>query len=125
MIMEMQFEKLLERVTNFIQAEARTETVIGEPFMLGEFSCIPVIRVGMGFGTGGGEGDAPKAGHGEGGGAGAGLGVEPIGFLVSRGADISFVSTKANRGLAAAFEKVPDLLEKYLDSQRKEEKLAV
>jgi uncharacterized spore protein YtfJ len=123
--MEMQFEKLLEHVTSFIQTEARSETVVGEPFTLGEFSCIPVIRVGMGFGTGGGEGDAPKAGHGEGGGAGAGLGIEPIGFLVSRGPDISFLSTKTNRGLAAAFEKVPDLLEKYLDSQAKEEKVAV
>jgi len=38
-------------------------------------------------------------------------------FLVSRGDQISFVSTKTNRGLAAAFEKVPDLLEKYLEKR--------
>lgn len=119
--MEMQFEKLLDRVTNFIQSEAKTETVVGDAFELGEYSCIPVIRVGFGFGTGGGEGDAPKTGHGEGGAAGGGMGIEPIGFLVSRKDKISFVSTKTNKGLAAAFEKVPDLLERFLDKKEKSE----
>ena len=117
--MEMQFDRLLNQVTSFIEKEAKTETVIGKPFKLGNYDCIPVIRLGMGFGTGGGEGDAPKTGHGEGGGAGAGMGIEPIGFLVAHEDDISFVSTKTNSGLAAAFEKVPDLLTKYMDMQSK------
>ena len=67
-------KEMVDQITNFMQTEARTETVIGDTFQLGEFSCIPVIRVGMGFGTGAGEGDAPKQGHGTGGGAGAGMG---------------------------------------------------
>lgn len=117
--MDMHFEKLLDRVTHFIQTEAKSETVVGTPFELGEFSCIPVIRIGMGFGTGGGGGEAPKQGHGEGGGAGAGLGIEPIGFLVSRGNQVTFVSTKTNTGLSAAFEKVPDLLMKFLEKREK------
>lgn len=117
----MQFENLLEQVTSFIQNEARTETVIGEAFQLGEYSCIPVIRVGMGFGTGGGEGGDKKVGHGEGGGAGAGMGIEPIGFLVSRGDQINFVSTRTNKGLSAAFEKVPGLIEKFLEQKKLED----
>ena len=48
--METNFETLLQRLTEFIQKEAKTETVIGEPFELGEFTCVPVVRVGMGFG---------------------------------------------------------------------------
>ena len=120
--MSIQFENLLGQVTSFIQSEAKSETVIGSAFELGEFSCIPVIRVGMGFGTGGGEGDAAKQGHGEGGGAGAGLGIEPIGFLVSRADEISFVSTKTNKGLAAAFEKVPDLLAKFIETRERQQK---
>lgn len=119
--MDMQFEKLLDHVTDFMKNEVRTETVVGEPFMLGEYSCIPVIRAGMGFGTGGGEGDAPKEGHGEGGAAGGGLGIDPIGFLVSRGKEISFISTRTNSGLTAAFEKVPDLLNKFMDQRAKKE----
>lgn len=115
--MEVHIENLMDKITNFIQKEARSETVIGEAFTLGEYHCIPVIRVGMGFGTGAGEGDDPKKGRGEGGAGGAGVGIEPIGFLVAKGEEISFVSTKTNRGIAAAFEKVPDLLEKYLEKR--------
>ena len=118
--MKMQFEDLLGRVTDFIHSEAKTETVIGEQFKLGEFNCIPVMRVGMGFGTGGGEGDAQKQAHGEGAGIGAGMGLEPIGFLVSKNEEIQFVSTKVHKGLATAFEKVPDLIEKFMDMRARE-----
>lgn len=120
--MSFQHEKLLHDVTQFIQQEASTETVVGKPFTLGAFTCVPVIRVGMGFGTGGGEGNDPKKGSGEGGGAGAGVGIEPIGFLVTQGEEISFVHTSKARGLSAAFEKVPDLLDRYLQQREKEEK---
>jgi uncharacterized spore protein YtfJ len=121
--MEMNFETMLQRLTEFIQKEAKTETVIGEPFQLGGFSCVPVIRLGVGFGSGGGSGDSVKTGKGEGGGAGAGIGIDPIGFLVTKDDEISFVSTQQSKGLSAIFEKVPDLLEKL--SARKKEPAAV
>jgi len=114
--MELQFQEIIGQITDFMKSEAKTDTVVGDAFQLGEFSCIPVIRVGMGFGTGGGEGDAPKQGHGSGAGAGGGMGIEPIGFLVSKGDQISFVNTKSNKGLAAAFEKVPDLISKFMEN---------
>ena len=114
----MHFEELLGRVTNFLENEAKTQTVIGDAFTLGEFSCIPVIRTGMGFGTGGGEGDDRKTAHGEGGAAGGGIGIDPIGFLVARGNDITFIATKPNTGLANAFEKVPDLIGKYFEMKK-------
>jgi uncharacterized spore protein YtfJ len=112
--MKMNVEEMLPQVTEFLKTEANTQTVIGEPFTLAEFTCIPVVRLGMGFGSGMGEGEAPKQGHGEGGGVGGGMGIEPIGFLVARGKEINFISTKTHTGLSAAFEKVPDLIEKYL-----------
>lgn len=119
--MNLPVEALLDKVTSFIQSEANTDTVVGEQFQLGEFSCIPVIRVGMGFGTGGGEGEGEKKhSHGEGAGAGGGVGIEPIGFLTSRGDQIQFIPTKTNKGLAAAFEKVPELIEKYMEMKNKE-----
>ena len=114
----MNFEDMLGKVTDFIQNEARTETVVGEPFSLGEFTCVPVIRFGVGFGSGGGSGDNNSKGKGEGGGAGAGFGIEPIGFLVTREGDISFISTVKNKGLSAAFEKVPDLIEKLATKKK-------
>jgi len=114
--MEVNFENLLQRIAEFIQKEAKTETVIGQPFDLGEFKCVPVIRLGLGFGSGGGSGDSVKTGKGTGAGAGGGVGIDPIGFLVSKGSEISFISTQ-NSKLSAIFEKVPDLISKLVNKK--------
>jgi uncharacterized spore protein YtfJ len=58
--MELHFEELVEKITNFMKTEANTETVICKEFGLDEFNCVPVIKVGMGFGFGGGEGIETK-----------------------------------------------------------------
>lgn len=116
----MKFNEMLNDITRFMENEATTKTVVGEVFKLGEFDCIPVIRVGMGFGTGGGERDLPKKEHDEGVGAGGGMGIEPIGFLVSKAKDIQFISTKTHSGLSRAFEKAPELIEKYLETRKVE-----
>ncbi len=122
--MELHFEELLQKITEFIKSEAKTETIVGEQFQLGEFLCVPVIKVGMGFGSGGGEGVEGKIRKGEGMGAGAGMGIEPIGFLVTKGDEISFLEAGKTHGLAAAFEKVPDLIEKLAENRRKEREMA-
>ena len=114
---------LLSKMTEFLKSEAKTETIIGQQFKLGEFTCVPVMSVGLGFGGGGGEGkDSSKGtGEGQGAGGGAGLGLGPVGFLATKGSDIQFIPTRNSKGLAAAFEKVPDLLEKFLDKNKKKE----
>jgi len=117
--MQANFDEVLVKVTDFLKSEAKTETVIGKEFKLGEFTCVPVIRMGLGFGYGGGEGEDEKKAHGGGSGAGAGIGIEPLGFLVTRGAEISFVPSKTSKGLSAAFEKMPDVLEKFLGAKEK------
>lgn len=118
--MEMNFEELLEKITNFIKSEATTDTVMGKSFTLGQFECVPVIRVGMGFGGGAGE-NAPKNAKSEGGGAGAGIGIEPIGFLVTKDDEISFLGvSKSSKGIAAAFEKIPDLVEKMINKDKED-----
>jgi len=117
-------EETVKQLTDFLKTEAKTETVIGQSFQLGEFTCIPVIKFGIGLGYGGGEGhgDMQGKGKGEGGGTGAGggIGVSPIGFLVTRGDQISFIPTRSSKGLGAAFEKVPDLLEKFMERKKQQ-----
>ena len=116
---------MLGKITEFLKSEAKTETIIGQQFKLGEFTCVPVMSLGIGFGGGGGEGkgNAKNQGEGEGTGAGggAGMGMGPVGFLVTKGNDIQFISTRSSKGLSAAFEKIPDLLEKFLDKNKKKE----
>lgn len=120
--MAFNLDETVKQLTDFLKTEAKTETVIGQSFQLGEFTCIPVIKFGLGLGYGSGEGHGEASGKGKGegfgGGAGGGMGVEPIGFLTTRGDQISFIPTRTSKGLSAAFEKVPDLLEKMMDKKR-------
>ena len=116
--MEMHIDELLEKVTNLVKSEAKTETIIGEPFELGDFKCVPVIKLGLGFGSGGSQGSDSKQGNGQSGGAGAGVGLVPMGFLVTNGGDISFVSTEKSSGLSAVLEKVPEFIDKIIDKNK-------
>lgn len=122
--MSIKLEETVKQLTDFLRTEAKTETVVGQSFKLGEFTCVPVIKFGLGLGYGGGEGSGDTGGkmkgEGTGAGAGGGVGVVPIGFLVTRGDQISFVSTHVSKGLSSVFEKVPDLLEKMLDKKKTE-----
>lgn len=114
--------ELFGKLTDFLKSEVKTDTIIGKEFELGEFKCVPVIGIGMGFGGG----QSPQGGKdtGSGIGAGAGMGMAPIGFLASHGDQIQFITTRQSKGIAAAFEKLPDILEKYLDKKAEEEKAA-
>ncbi|AEV98057.1 sporulation protein [Niastella koreensis] len=122
--MSVNLDESVKQLTDFLKSEAKTETVVGQSFQLGEFTCVPVIRFGMGLGYGGGEGKGvqPGKGNGEGtgGGAGGGLGLDPIGFLATRGDQISFIPTHSSKGLSAAFEKLPDVLEKMFDKKKEQ-----
>lgn len=109
--------ELVGNLTDFLKQEAKTETVIGKEFKLGEFTCVPVMRLGMGLGYGGGEGRDDKKG-GEGSGGGAGFGMDPIGFLVTRGSEISFVPAQRSSGFSKAMEKLPDVLEKFMAKEK-------
>lgn len=127
--MNANLNELLGTVTDFLQSEAKTETIIGKQFQLGDFSCVPVMSVSIGLGSVGGEGkgkggakDGPE-GEGEGGavGAGGGVNITPLGFLVAHGEQVSFISSQHSKGLSAAFEKVPDLLSKYFEQEKSKE----
>jgi uncharacterized spore protein YtfJ len=121
--METNFESLLDKVSEHVKDLAQTKTVIGDEFQIGEFTCKPVIKVGVGFGSGGSQSDDSKKHHvGNSSGAGAGVGIAPIGFLVAKKDEISFVPADQKKGLQAIFDKVPDLLEKIVEMKKEREK---
>src|SRR6056297_3079353 len=121
MIMEINVEALLDKVSEQVRTLASTETILGDEFTLGDFTIRPVIKVGTGFGSGTGSGTDPKTKQsGTGGGAGAGIGISPVGFLVAKGDEISFIPSDKKSGLSALFDKVPDLVEKMAAMKNKE-----
>ena len=121
--MDINIEGLLDKVSEHVKSMASTETVLGEEFTLGDFTCRPVIKVGTGFGSGAGTGDEPKSKtKGGGGGAGAAIGVTPVGFLVAKEDQIYFVPSDKKTPLSSLIDKVPDLVDKVAEMKNKEDK---
>ena len=121
--METNFDQLFGQVTENVKNLVKTETIVGEEFQFGEFSCRPVIKVGMGFGGGSGKGDDQHhKSCGSGTAAGAGVGMAPVGFLVTKKGEISFIPATNKKGLSELFDKVPDLLEKIIEMKAQKEK---
>ena len=121
--MDINIESLLDKVSDHVKTLASTETILGEEFTLGEFTCRPVIKVGTGFGSGAGDGDDPKGkAKGGGGGVGAGIGVTPVGVLVAKGDQIYFIPSDKKTPLSSLIDKVPDLVEKVADMKNKGDK---
>lgn len=120
--METNFEQLLSNFAEQIKGFANTQTILGDEFEMGQYKCRPVIRIGLGYGGGNGEGDDPRRkGRGKGIGAGGGIGVTPVGFLVAKGDEISFIPASNKKGLGSLMEKVPDLIEKITEMKEKKE----
>ncbi|MCD4747306.1 MAG: hypothetical protein K8R58_13490 [Bacteroidales bacterium] len=120
--MTMNVDETLNKILDHLNSVAKTETIIGEPFKLGEFTCVPVVKIGMGFAGGGRSGEETKKDKGTGGGAGGGINITPIGFLVTRDNEISVITMEKSKGVQAIFEKVPDLLEKLMEMKKKKNK---
>ncbi|MDX2432435.1 MAG: spore germination protein GerW family protein [Bacteroides sp.] len=120
--MDINIESLLDKVSDHVKSLASTETILGEEFTLGEFTCRPVIKVGTGFGSGAGTGKDPKSSSATGGGAGAGIGITPLGFLTTKGDQIYFIPSDKKTPLSSLIDKVPDLVEKVADMKNKSDK---
>ena len=120
--MDINIESLLDKVSDHVKSMASTETILGEEFTLGEFTCRPVIKVGTGFGSGAGTGKDPKSSSATGGGAGAGIGITPLGFLTTKGDQIYFIPSDKKTPLSSLIDKVPDLVDKVADMKNKGDK---
>ena len=113
--MESNIKDMLEKVVDEIKSSARTETVVGKEFKLGEFTCVPIIKIGLGFGGGSATGDSNARGKSDAAGAGAGIGITPIGFLVSRGDHIQILNVDQSKGLNQVIERSPELVERLIN----------
>lgn len=123
--MKTNVEEMINGMSEFLKSEAKTETIIGKEFKLGNFNCVPVMALGMGIGGGEGVANTEKKAEGEGGMGGAGMGMSPIGFLVAHNDDIQFITVQGPSALNTAIEKLPDLLSKYFESRKTETVAAV
>lgn len=105
--------EIIGKLMDELKAVAKTETILGQEFKVGEFTLIPVSRISLGVGAGGCKGTSDKK-EGEGGGGGGGVMVTPIAFVVIKGDEISFHGIKRGGAFEGLFEHLPEITDKIL-----------
>lgn len=118
----MEFNENLKNFLDNIRSLAKTETVVGGQFTLGDYTVVPIIKIGIGLGSGYGQGDGGDKGKGEGGALGGGIGIEPIAFLAVKSGEITMLNIGKSKIPDGIFDKIPDLVEKLISLKSKDKK---
>jgi len=102
----------LETLFNNLEKFFRTETVIGEPIVIGETTLIPIITVSFGAGGGGATGNDEKGIGGTGSGIGVGARITPDAVLVIKNDQVTMMPVKNRYSLDKLVGMVPELIKK-------------
>lgn len=112
-------DTLFQKLEKFL----KTETVVGQPIVIGETTIIPIITVSFGCGTGAGGGSGSDAKNATGSGQGAGLctgaKISPTAVLVVKDGEVTVHPIKERGGLENLLDKVPDIMEKIKKQEEK------
>lgn len=107
-----------------IRAMVDADTIIGNPFVVGDITVLPVSKVSFGLATGGS--DFPsKQGNLQlfGGGGGAGVSISPVAFIVINGSDVKLLQIDKNVTAAEkAVALMPELFDKIIALFKKDKK---
>ena len=111
-------KKILDSMYGKLDNFLKTETVVGEPIVVGEVKLIPIITASFGLGGGFGE----ESENGGGGGGGLGCKISPDAILVVKDDNVEMLPIKSKNSLEKLFEKVPEIVDKFnLDKDNKNE----
>ncbi|MGE5627953.1 MAG: GerW family sporulation protein [Solirubrobacterales bacterium] len=108
----MEVKENLDTLFSNLEKFLKTETVIGEPIVVGETTLVPIISVTFGCGTGGGTGKDNKGMDGTGSGLGAGARVSPNAILVIKKDEVTMLPVKSKNNLDALINMVPEIMSK-------------
>lgn len=106
--MKESFDSLFSNLEKFI----KTETVVGQPIVVGEVTLVPIISVMFGCGTGGGTGSDNKGMTGNGAGGGGGARITPNAILVIKKDEVTMLPVKGKNNLDNLINMVPDIVSK-------------
>ena len=102
----------LDSVFTNLEKFIKTETVIGEPIVVGEVTLVPIISVMFGCGAGGGTGGDNKGMTGDGSGGGGGARISPNAILVIKKDEVTMLPVKGKNNLDNLINMVPDIVSK-------------
>lgn len=109
-------DSMFEKLEKFL----RTETVVGEPFQVGDITLVPIITVSFGIGGGEGTGKDNKGNDSPGTGGGLGCKISPNAMLIIKNGEVSIIPLTSKGSLDKFFEMVPDIISK-MDCKSKSE----
>ena len=126
--MSQNLPNMLNDTITKIREMVNSNTVIGEPILVGEgVTIIPVSNISIGLGGGGSDFVSKHPNQHEnpfGGGVGAGIKVTPVAFLIINDGNVRMlpVATPANTTTDRLVEMIPDTLDKlvsFIESKTK------
>lgn len=109
-------ETLFSKLENFL----KTETVVGEPIVVGETTLVPIISVTFGCGTGSGGGDS-KATNSNGAGIGACARIVPNAIVVIKNDGVTLLPVQGRNNLDSILNLVPGIVSKFKKDGKKAE----
>lgn len=101
-------EVLFSKLEKFL----KSETVVGEPIVIGETTLVPIVSVMFGCGTGSGGGTDEKGTNGSGSGLGLGARIVPNAMLVIKNNEVTMLPVKGKNNLGNLVEMVPEIISK-------------
>ena len=111
------FNESLGLLTTEFEKMVSTNTVIGDPYTVGDVTLVPIISVTLGIGGGGGEGNAgmdSKQAGGTGIGLGGGFRITPIAMVSIHDGEVTMLPITRKSGmLDKLMEMIPTLAEKW------------
>ena len=109
-------ETLFDKLEKFF----KSETVIGEPIVIGETTLIPIISVTFGCGTGGGTGNDTKGNDGKGSGLCSAARIIPSAIVVIRNGEVTMLPVGNKSNLENLLNMVPEIVKKFKSSKKEE-----
>lgn len=116
--MENNFKESIDSIFSNFERFIKTETVVGQPIVVGEVTLVPIISVFFGCGAGGGKGSDNKSIDSDGAGGGGGARITPDAIVVIKKGEVSMLPIKSKNNLEALIEMVPEIITKV--SMKKE-----
>lgn len=120
--MDNNFKESIDTIFSNFEKFIKTETVVGQPIVVGEVTLVPIISVSFGCGAGGGKGSDNKSIDSNGAGGGGGAKITPNAIVVIKKDEVSMLPVKTKNNLEALIEMVPEIVTKVSMKKEKEEK---
>lgn len=92
--MENNFKESIDSIFSNFERFIKTETVVGQPIVVGEVTLVPIISVFFGCGAGGGKGSDNKSIDSDGAGGGGGARITPDAIVVIKKGEVSMLPIK-------------------------------